>query len=100
MARGLHITDREVRKGNWTNIKGFSLRDKKALVVGFGDIGHNVVNRLLAAKMHVNVCDPYYTIAKNIVGNDDRLSTLFHKKTKKSFVKRKRVRISVYLILK
>ena len=61
LSRQLHISDREVRKGNWTNIKGFSLCGKNALVIGFGDIGHNVVERLLVAKMDVNVYDPYYT---------------------------------------
>ena len=73
LARQLHVTDREVRKGNWTNIKGFSLQDKKALVIGFGDIGHNIVERLLASKVKVSICDPYYTeISPNVFRNDDR----------------------------
>ena len=73
LSRQLHITDREVRKGNWTNIKGFSLFSKSALVIGFGDIGHNVVDRLLASKMNVNVYDPYYTaITTDTFYNENR----------------------------
>ena len=73
LTRKLHITDREVRKGNWTNIKGVSLVSKKALVIGFGDIGHNVVERLLAAKLEVSVCDPYYSETKEgVFYNKDR----------------------------
>lgn len=64
LSRQLHVTDREVRKGNWLNIRGFSLTGKNALVIGFGDIGHNVVERLQAAKVHVSVYDPYYVETK------------------------------------
>ena len=73
LTRKLHISDREVRKGNWTNIKGVSLVGKKALVIGFGDIGHNLVERLLAAKLEVSVCDPYYIKTKEgVFYNKDR----------------------------
>ena len=73
LSRQLHITDREVRKGNWTNIKGFSLCFKNVLVIGFGNIGHNIVDRLLAAKMNVNVYDPYYTkITKDTFYNENK----------------------------
>lgn len=65
LSRKLHITDKEVRKGNWVNIPGVSLVDKNALVIGFGDIGHNVVNRLLASKVNVSVYDPYYAEHKD-----------------------------------
>jgi D-3-phosphoglycerate dehydrogenase len=60
LSRKLHIIDREVRKGNWLNIPGFSLQNKRALVIGFGDIGHNMVERLQASKVNVSVYDPYY----------------------------------------
>jgi len=64
LSRQLHVTDREVRKGKWLNIRGFSLTGKDALVIGFGDIGHNVVERLQAAKVNVSVYDPYYVETK------------------------------------
>lgn len=66
LSRQLHIIDKAVRVGNWVNPVGFSLKDKKVTVIGFGDIGHNVVERLLACKMNVSVVDPYFPLYKMV----------------------------------
>ena len=62
LARQLHIIDQHVRKGNWYKYRGISLVGKKALVIGYGDIGKNTVKRLLAFGIDTYIYDPYTTI--------------------------------------
>jgi len=57
-ARGTFQIDRAVRSGGWPKPRGISLKEKKAGVVGFGDIGRNTATRLLAAEMAVFAYDP------------------------------------------
>ena len=49
----------------WPKIRGISLRDRKVAVVGFGDIGSNLAEKLLAFGMHVIAYDPYAEAKKN-----------------------------------
>jgi len=51
--------DRRVKVGDWCKPIGDSLWSQRALVVGCGDIGRNLVKRLLAHDMEVCVYDPH-----------------------------------------
>lgn len=57
LARHTFEIDRGVRAGAWPKPCGVSLANKTVVVVGFGDIGRNVVKRLAACDMRVVVCD-------------------------------------------
>jgi len=72
LSRNLHITNQHGKKGEWVNIPGISLKNKNAFVIGFGDIGHNVVERLLASKMKVSIYDPHYEQKENIFFNKSK----------------------------
>lgn len=61
LARQSFLIDREVRAGRWPKPTGISLAGKTVAVVGLGDIGRNVVRRLLAADMNVLGYDPGVT---------------------------------------
>ena len=61
LARQSYLIDREVRAGRWPKPAGISLAGKTVAVVGLGDIGRNVVRRLLAADMKVVGYDPGVT---------------------------------------
>lgn len=58
LARGTYQIDRAVRRGEWLKICGISLANKTVGVVGLGDIGRNLVNRLLGMDMRVIGYDP------------------------------------------
>lgn len=58
LARGTFQIDRGVRQGGWPKPRGISLKDRKAGLVGFGDIGRNTASRLLAAEMKIIAYDP------------------------------------------
>ena len=47
LARGLHLSDRMVRDGNWGKIPGFLLRGRKLGVIGVGNIGRQVALRAI-----------------------------------------------------
>ena len=47
LARGLHLSDRMVRDGNWEKIPGFLLRGRKLGVIGVGNIGRQVALRAI-----------------------------------------------------
>lgn len=59
LARQTYSIDRGVRAGGWPKPTGISLWNKKAGVIGFGDIGRNTVKRLLAHDLDVTVFDPF-----------------------------------------
>lgn len=69
LARQLFFIDREVRLNvGWPKPAGMSLAGKKIAVVGLGDIGSNLVKRLLACEMVVTGYDPSTTVlTENIV---------------------------------
>jgi len=58
LARQSYQIDREIRAGLWPKPAGISLAGKTVAIVGLGDIGRNVVRRLLAADMKVLGYDP------------------------------------------
>mgnify|MGYP003110321587 FL=1 len=66
LARQTYLIDREIRENNaWPKPSGISLWNKKAAVVGFGDIGQSTVKRLLACDLEVITYDPYF---KSVLG--------------------------------
>jgi D-3-phosphoglycerate dehydrogenase len=67
LARETFEIDRGVRAGNWPKPRGISLAGKTAAVLGYGDIGHNVVKRLAAAEMRLIVYDPLAKAAEHAV---------------------------------
>lgn len=67
LARQTFRIDREIRQEKaWPKYPGRSLAEKVVAVVGFGDIGHNIARRLLAAEMEVRVYDPFYRAVKGV----------------------------------
>jgi D-3-phosphoglycerate dehydrogenase len=64
MTRKIIEVNEGVRAGKWPKPAGMSLRGKKASVLGYGNIGRETVNRLLAFGMEVTVYDPF--LAKDI----------------------------------
>ncbi len=58
LARESFFINSEVQSGRWPKPCGVSLADKTVALVGCGDIGKNLVKRLLVADMHVIVYDP------------------------------------------
>lgn len=69
LARQLFFIDREVRLNDrWPKPAGMSLAGRKIGVVGLGDIGSNLVKRLLACEMVVTGYDPSTTtLSENII---------------------------------
>ncbi len=59
LARRIIEIHNGVKLGQWPKPCGASLRGKRAAVVGFGNIGRETVNRLLAFGMDVDVYDPF-----------------------------------------
>lgn len=61
LARQTYLIDRKIRANKtWPKPSGISLWNKKAAVIGFGDIGRATVKRLLACDLDVTVYDPFY----------------------------------------
>ncbi len=59
LARDTYQIDRGVRTGEWPKPAGISLRGRRAAVVGYGDVGRAIANRLVNSGMKVQVYDPY-----------------------------------------
>jgi D-3-phosphoglycerate dehydrogenase len=55
-----------VKKKDWLKPIGSSLRGKNIGIVGLGDIGMNIVERVAAAKMNIFAYDPFYKSSKNV----------------------------------
>jgi len=64
LSRKLHLIDAETKKGNWYKPCGSSLSDKKACLIGFGNIGQSIARKLLAFQLSVWAYDPYYNCDK------------------------------------
>lgn len=58
LARETYFIDRGVRAGDWPKPAGISVAGKHIGVVGFGDIGRNVVKRLSGFDVTATVYDP------------------------------------------
>jgi D-3-phosphoglycerate dehydrogenase len=55
-----------VKKKDWLKPIGSSLRGKNVGIIGLGDIGMNIVERVVAAKMNVFAYDPFYKVSENV----------------------------------
>lgn len=66
LARKIIDIHNGVKAGHWLKPVGMSLRGKRAAVVGYGNIGREIVNRLLAFGMDVNVYDPLLSPATEL----------------------------------
>lgn len=58
LARQTHCIDRGVREGDWPKPAGMSMSGKHIGVVGFGDIGRNLIKRLSGFDVTVTAYDP------------------------------------------
>ena len=54
-----------VKKKDWLKPIGSSLKDKNIGIIGLGDIGLNIVERVAAAKMNIFAYDPFYKSNEN-----------------------------------
>lgn len=63
LARETYAIDAGIRAGGWPKPSGISLWNKRAGVVGFGDIGRNTAKRMLAHDLEVVVFDPFVDAA-------------------------------------
>lgn len=61
LAREILVVDKAVRNGQWIKPQGISLANKRAGVVGLGNIGQALIRRLLAMEMEVVGYDPFVT---------------------------------------
>ncbi len=53
LARGLHAAEKNLRAKKWAAPRGLALKGKQALIVGFGDVGLALAERLIAMGMKV-----------------------------------------------
>lgn len=58
LTRKLNQINNEIKNGNWYKPSGISLKDKKVGLIGFGDIGRNIADRLISLKTKIHVYDP------------------------------------------
>lgn len=64
LARETFGIDQGVREGGWPKPRGISLAGKVVALIGYGDIGRNTAQRLLAAGMRVIVYDPAVQVSQ------------------------------------
>ena len=69
LARETFYIHESVRQGSWVKPRGISLKNKTVAVIGFGDIGSNVVKRLMALEMKANIYDPLFNESSNQIEN-------------------------------
>ena len=55
-----------VKKKDWLKPVGSSLKGKNIGIIGLGDIGMNIVERVAAAKMNIFAYDPFYKLSENV----------------------------------
>jgi len=55
-----------VKKKDWLKPVSSSLRGKNIGIIGLGNIGMNIVERVSAAKMNIFAYDPFYKLSKNV----------------------------------
>ena len=55
-----------VKKKDWLKPVGSSLKGKNIGIIGLGDIGMNIVERVAAAKMNIFAYDPFYKLSKSV----------------------------------
>ena len=59
IARHIHIVHRGVQSGEWPKPQGLSLRGKRAALVGYGNIGRQILERLTVCGLNTTVYDPF-----------------------------------------
>lgn len=69
LARSLFQIDRATREGEWIKPTGISLAGKRVALVGYGDIGQQTCNRLIACGMNVTIYDPTLTPGQQLGEN-------------------------------
>lgn len=69
LARETFFIHEEVKRGEWPKPRGISLSGKTAAIIGLGDIGLSVANRLLSMDMKVIGYDPSVKISDDFEGN-------------------------------
>jgi len=52
-ARNVMTTDKQMKKGEWDKIRGFTLSEKTLGIIGLGNIGSQVAKRASAFNMHI-----------------------------------------------
>ena len=65
LTRNINLIDREIRNGKWPKPQGISLRGKTAAIVGFGNIGQNLNQKLKAFGINTFAYDPKYEQKKS-----------------------------------
>lgn len=68
LARGHHIVDSLVRRGEWPKHEGVTLAGSTLGVVGFGAIGRAIADRAIGFGMDVTAFDPYAANANLLAG--------------------------------
>ena len=78
--RKLHEIDNKVKNGVWYKPRGISLYGKKVCVVGFGDIGQNLVRKLFGFNVNIHVTDPQYEMINSDKIYNKTTQTLYENK--------------------
>ena len=65
LARDSFLIDRHVRRGNWFKSTGVSLTRKKIGILGLGDIGKSLINRLNGFDVDIIGYDPFTKSTSN-----------------------------------
>ena len=65
LTRKLYPIHQKVKNGEWYKPTGISLEGKKVGLIGFGDIGRNIADRLISLKTEVHVFDPGFVFRNN-----------------------------------
>ena len=73
LERGISQVDAGVRAGEWPKFRGSRVRDKKALILGYGNLGKEVVRLLSAVGIECEAYDPY------VVDESQSLAIPLHK---------------------
>lgn len=74
LARGINVTDKSIRAGEWPKFEGFSLAGQTIGIVGLGAIGREVAARAAGFGMKTLAFDPF--VSPDNVPTDVRLTDL------------------------
>ncbi len=61
LTRKLYIINQNVKNGRWYKPTGISIKDQKVCLIGFGDIGRSVAQRLIVMGANLYVSDPGFS---------------------------------------
>ena len=77
LCRQLHNIDLQTKQGNWFKPSGNSLSNKKACLLGFGDIGRCIARKLLAFNINVYASDPGFEKLDGVITHKQNLPEMF-----------------------